>query len=75
MAENIKVKGVMKGPRWKGIQTIVRNAAFINNLEVVSLEVETSWFTETVRFEFMGDDADIVVAIVKLKTIKGDYNG
>lgn len=46
-------RSYIQGPRWAGLPTFIKNAAFMNSLSV-QIDIDKGFLRETVRFEIEG---------------------
>jgi hypothetical protein len=52
-------RDIVTGPRWAGISTFVKDAAFGRGLKL-DIDIDKGWLRETVRLEVAGDDDSVV---------------
>ena len=51
-------RDIITGPRWAGISTFIKDAAFGYGLKL-NLDVDKGWLRETNRFEVDGEDGAV----------------
>lgn len=71
---NAFVKATWSGLRAAGFESLIRDVCFLNDVSIISLEVEKGWLRESGRFKIEGDESALRKVQRIIKQSIEEYN-